>query len=215
MREALDVLLIESHHGVGDTATQVLAGSGHRVHRCHDTGDPSWVCVGLTDPSSCPLDGHIDVAVLARAPGTTAPTPHEDGVRCAIRARLPLVEIGLGAREGEPPDEYAPWVTLHSHEASLNAACHAAVTIGHQRIVDAVLERVMPMVDEAGLPAERTHASVSSHWPNLTVAITIPGPADRRLEQAIGVRAYDALRNHTDGYSTLDVTVAVGLDGGQ
>ena len=209
MREPLDVLLIESHPGVGDASARVLAEAGHRVHRCHDAGDPSWVCVGLADPSACPLEGHVDVAVLARAPGSTGPTPHEDGVRCAIRSRVPIVEVGLGARETDPVDGYAPWVTLHSHEAALDAACHAAVTLGNQRIVDAVLERVVPLVAEAGLPPERTHATISSHWPGLTLTVTIPGPADRRLEQAIGVRAYDALRLHTDGYSTVDVNVDV------
>lgn len=209
MSESLDVLLIESHPGVGDPSAQVLVDAGHRVHRCHQSSDSGWVCVGLTDPTACPLEGHIDAAVLARTSGTTGRTEHEDGVRCAIRARVPIVQVRSGQVDGDTTGTYGQWVTLNSHERSLDAACRAAITLGHQPMVDEVLDKVMPLVRDAGLPADVTHCTVSSRWPTMTVSITIPGPADRRLEQAVSVRAYDALRTYSQDFTTVDVTVQV------
>lgn len=210
MSEPLDVLLIESHPGVGDASARVLTESGHRVHRCHQPGDSDWVCIGLTDPSACPVEGHIDSAVLARAPGTTGRTDHEDGVRCAIRAGVPLVEVSADETEEMTSGEYSPWVSLHTHAGALDAACHAAVSLSHQPIVDDILERVTPLIADVGLAAERTRCEVSVRWPMMTVTIVVPGPVDSRLEQAIGVRANDALRGHRGDCSTLNVKVLAG-----
>src|SRR3546814_11583513 len=103
----MDVLLIQSRPGAARAAAESLEAAGHRVHLCHEPGEPAFPCKGLVDPSSCPLEGHIDVALLVRpriAPRTTAV---EDGVTCALRAGVPLVEQG-----SQVLAPYAPWVTL-------------------------------------------------------------------------------------------------------
>lgn len=202
MTTPLDVLLIESHPGAGQASAAFLTVAGHRVHRCHDLGDSGYACVGLSADRQCPIDAHVDAAVLVRANGTTAPTPHEDGVRCAVRADVPVVEVGDGSA-----DPYAAWVTLRTEERSVTAACHAAVALARQPLVDAVLAKIAPIAREAGLDPDRLECSITVRWPDMDVSIVLPGPSDRRTEQAIGVRAYDALRSSTSQYRTVNVNV--------
>lgn len=207
MTTPLDVLLLESHPGVGDSSAQVLVDAGHRIHRCHLPGDNGYACVGLTGARSCPVDTHVDAAVLVRAYGSATPTPHEDGVRCAVRAHVPVVEVG--EKHGDP---YADWVTLRTEERSLNAACQAAVHLARQPLVDAVAARIAPLVTGAGLDPDRVVCTMTVRWPEMDVDLTLPGPVDRRLEQAVGVRAYDALRPHTGSYRSVNVSVQAARD---
>lgn len=207
MTTPLDILFIESHDGAGDSSAAALLDAGHRLHRCHHSGDSAWACVGLSDPGSCPVGGHIDAAVLVRHPDAGEPTHAEDGVRCALRARIPLVGVGVG-------DEsvYAQWVTLRTHERALDAACHAAIELAQASLVEEVLGRIGPLVTGTGLDARDARCTVAPHGSTLNVHITLPGPADRRLEQAVAVRAYDVLRNRAEGYATVDVAVKTSPD---
>lgn len=207
MTEPLDVLLLESHPWVGEASAKALAEAGHRVHRCHRPGDAGYACVGLTDAHACPIEGHVDAAVLVRAYGTSAPTPHEDGVRCAVRAHVPVVEVGE-----KDTDPYADWVTLRTEERSLSAACHAAVELARQPLVEAVLAKISPIVTGADLDPAGVRCTLTARWPEMDVALVLPGPVDRRLEQAVGVRAYDALRAHTRSYKTVNVMVLASPD---
>lgn len=209
MSTQLDVLLIESHPGAGDVASAALVDAGHRIHRCHDGGDSdgAWACVGLADPAKCPLDGHIDATVLARGPGVEGPTPSEDGVRCAIRSGSPVVGVGMG-----DDTVYEPWITLRTDEGALDAACHAAVALSLVPLESEVLERISSIVSAAGLDPDDIRCSALSHGSTLTVAITLPSPGDRRLEQAVAVRAYDALRHRAPGHTIVDVSVQVSPD---
>jgi hypothetical protein len=201
MTTALDVLLLESHPGVGDASARVLAEAGHRIHRCHHAGDAGYACVGMTGDAPCPIDGHVDAAVVVRAPGSEAPTPHEDGVRCAVRSHVPVVEVG--EKDGDP---YAGWVTLRSEERSLSAACTTAVQLARQPLIDAVLTRIAPLVRNAGLDPDAAACRIEVRWPDMDVEVLLPGPVDRRLEQAVGVRCYDALRADTASFRTVNVT---------
>ncbi len=207
MSTPLDVLLIESHLGAGDDSSAALTASGHRVHRCHHAGDESWACVGVSAPTACPVEGHLDAAVLAREPGALASTPLEDGVRCAIRSGVPVVGVNV-----TDDSDYAPWVTLRAGDRSIVAACRAAVELARQPLADEVISRISPLVVDAGLDPSDLRCKISSQGRSMTVAVTLPGPADLRLEQAVGVRAYDVLRTHAARYSTVDVTVDRSLD---
>lgn len=207
MSTQLDVLLIESHVGAGDASAAALLEAGHRIHRCHHAGDSAWACVGLSDPSRCPVNGHIDAAVLARGPGVEGPTPAEDGVRCAIRSRVPVVGVGVA-----DDSVYRSWVTLQTDERALDAACHAAVELAHAPLVSEVLDRISSLITGAGLDHSDTRCRVTSYGATLTAFITVPGPADRRLEQAVAVRAYDVLRSRADGFVTVDVSVRISPD---
>src|SRR5688572_33288373 len=96
MRQPLDILMLESHVHAGDDITAALEAAGHRVVGCYDVPEHPFPCRGLTDPDGCPLDGHVDVAVLAQRGRDPWPTALASGVRCAIRSGVPLIERGAG-----------------------------------------------------------------------------------------------------------------------
>jgi hypothetical protein len=92
---SLNVLVVEDGNGVADEAVRELDCAGHTVFRCHQEGAPTFPCRGLVDPATCPLRAAaIDVAVTVRAELSTRPAPSEDGARCALMNRVPLVVAG-------------------------------------------------------------------------------------------------------------------------
>ena len=102
----MDVLMLESEAGAADTAIQQLEGGGHRVFRCHEPGAAVFPCRALAGEGPCPLaDPGIDVAVTVRSHPDVQPSPTEDGVACALRARVPLVVAGNDILS--PYDEWA------------------------------------------------------------------------------------------------------------
>ena len=90
---SLDVLLVESHPGNGARVAGALERAGHHVHRCHEPGATGFPCTEITSPGSCPLDAGVDVALLVRRVAPH-PTDLEQGVSCALRAGLPIIEDG-------------------------------------------------------------------------------------------------------------------------
>src|SRR3546814_20188340 len=133
----MDVLLIQSRPGAARAAAESLEAAGHRVHLCHEPGEPAFPCKGLVDPSSCPLEGHIDVALLVRPRIAPRPTAVEDGVTCALRAGVPLVEPG-----SELLDPSGPWVTLRTHtDDAVVASCAEATQLRHDPLRPALLPR--------------------------------------------------------------------------
>jgi len=200
--KTLKVLLLESHPGAGDTTADQLVQDGHQVHRCHEPGDTGFACVGLGPDRHCPIDHHIDAAVLVRAGDEEVPTPHEDGVRCAIRAGIPLVEVN-----DDGPDPFAEWVALRADTGSVSEACHTAVELAAQPLLAAVLTKVTPLLNDAGFDPDAVDCSLRGEFPDLDLDLRVPGTVDRALEQALGVRAYDALRPLTQDYKTVNVTV--------
>ncbi len=104
----MDVLVLETEPGSADWTTDELTDRGHRVSRCHEPGRPAFPCRALEGQGPCPLsDPGIDVAVTVRAHPGTRPSPREDGVACALRARVPVVVAGRVARHGAVPDRPA------------------------------------------------------------------------------------------------------------
>jgi hypothetical protein len=91
----LNVLVVEDEGGAADVAIRELTHAGHAVFRCHDPGAAAFPCRGLLDASTCPLRSHeIDVALTVRAEVSTRPSPREDGARCALMSKVPLVVAG-------------------------------------------------------------------------------------------------------------------------
>src|SRR4051812_25687198 len=101
----MDVMLLESEAGAGRFEAEALTVAGHRVHRCHEMTDEAFPCTGIAHPGSCPLDLPVDVALVVRSRTAGGPAPTEDGVACAIRAHVPIVEVGRGYE-----DPYGPFL---------------------------------------------------------------------------------------------------------
>jgi len=92
---SLNVMVLESDRGAADQAASDLTDAGHVVLRCHEPGAPAFPCRGLADQSTCPLRSHVvDVALTVRSRPRSQPAPQEDGVRCALMHRVPLVVAG-------------------------------------------------------------------------------------------------------------------------
>ncbi len=154
----MDVLVLETEPGSADWTTDELTDRGHRVSRCHEPGRPAFPCRALEGQGLCPLsDPGIDVAVTVRAHPGTRPSPREDGVACALRARVPVVVAGRVALN--PYEEWADEVVedgdvvgacervaaapsrVHTHVAR-DAVCEAARRrAGSSGGVDAVVRR--------------------------------------------------------------------------
>ena len=109
MTRTLDVLLIESSPHVGAASAAELEAAGHRVHRCFPADSCGFPCIGVTDPTACPIDRGVDVALLVRPRVNPRPTHLERAVSCVIRSQVPLVEYGPSIL-----DPYEPWLAARA-----------------------------------------------------------------------------------------------------
>jgi len=190
----LDVMLIESRPGVAGRTAQALEEAGCRVHRCHEPGEPSFPCAALVDPGSCPIDGHVDVALLVRPRIAPRPSAIEDGAICAIRAGIPVVEQGTDVL-----DPFAPWLTLRTHrDGDALAACVKAVEFADAPLRREILQRTARLFEAAGIsPVDVTVRTVRVGT-GLEIHLDLPAPATRGLQHALAVRALDAVRAMRD-----------------
>jgi hypothetical protein len=202
MTNDLDVLLVEGRPRAGEGAARSLTEAGHRVHRCYDSESRGFPCRGVTDPDACPLDGGIDVVLVVRHGVTPRAMPLEQGVGCAIRAGLPIVEDGP-----ESLDPFEPWLVGRVDGDDHVAACEAAVGQGTEELVEAVVARVDRVVAAAGIDPAGVRCTVEPRGHHLRVGVEIDGPTDRMLEQVIAVRVLDALRGGRRTYGQVDVNV--------
>jgi hypothetical protein len=198
MADTLDILVVESHHHAADEAIAALEAAGHRVHRCHDAGDRSFPCVGLTG-AACPIDEGVDVALLVRQHVSPRPTPLEDVVRCAVRAGVPLVEQGPDVF-----DPFEPWV-LERADRDVVAACVRATGRQFDQLRDEVMARISTVVLAAGVAPASIDCHIESDGPRLNVSLI--GPlVDLRFQQALGVRVLDAIRTARRTYGEVNVS---------
>jgi hypothetical protein len=186
-----DVLLLEPGPHAGDTAADRLTAGGHRVHRCYASPE-SPHCAALEERGGCPIDDHIDVAVVVRRSLTPARTARESGVACARRAGIPIVQEG--------PDVPAlgdPWVTTYVRlgEPGLATVTTAAVRAADAPAVDAVRRTIGPLLRAAGIDESEVVCSLERSGTALAVHVILPRPASAPLRGAIGVRVLDALRS--------------------
>jgi hypothetical protein len=202
MSEGLDVLVVESHPGAGDAAATALEAVGHRVHRCHRPGSDAFPCVGVAEPGQCPVDGALDVALVVRRGIQPRPSEYEQGVGCAIRAGVPLVEDG-----SDVLDPFAPWL----HERVRGDAVAACESAAADDALAAVAETAMgPLLDAALVPRTEVGCRLERTAGRLVIRVRSTRPLDERLRGALGVRAHDAVRRRTRiDYPTVDVEYEV------
>src|SRR6476660_3945525 len=101
----LNVMVIGDEPEAAGAAEQELRTAGHTVLSCHEYGAASFPCRGVVDPPACPLRSHdVDVALVVRTGHRAAPTASEDGARCALVHRVPLVVAGDAVLD--PYDEF-------------------------------------------------------------------------------------------------------------
>lgn len=203
MTPPLDVLVLESRRGAAAGAARDLARAGHRVHRCHDPADDGFPCLGLAD-GECPLDGHVDVAVLARDGGGPQPTPLEDGVSCALRAGVPVVEAG----PADDDDPFAEWLTARAEPgADLVATTEHAAEQARQAMSRTILTVVAPLLADAGISPRAARCTVAPQGRALHVRIDVPTAVDEGLQNALAVRALAALGSERRTHDSIGISV--------
>jgi hypothetical protein len=197
---SLNVMVLESESGAADEAKRELAEAGHVVLQCHDSDSPAFPCRGLVDAATCPLQSHVvDVALAVRLGVASQPLPAEDGARCALMSRVPLVVAGAAVL-----DPYAGFETrVLDRTCDVVAAVEEAAVAElpeHARRAEAVIAttvsaypseapRVSVVRRDGGL---RVHVDGLDHWT----------PAE---QQAAIVRIAGALRAYDRSARTIDI----------
>ena len=195
------VLVLESHPGVASEAVEALTRAGHIIERC-DTADRRYPCRGLAGTGDCPLDEHVDVAVLARELGDDT-VPH--GALCAARSRVPVIETNPShANLGFPTPV---WTSVAG--SGIVDECERAASDGraHAR---AVAERLVALGvvtrDETTGPDRAVAISVSRDVNRLALRIELADSV-RDRQGAIRRAATQALRDFDKRVSVIDVVL--------
>jgi hypothetical protein len=203
MTKSLDVLVLENRPRVAEAASVQLEEAGHRVHRCHDPGDRGFPCRGVASPELCPMEGEIDVALVVRRDVTPRPTPTEDGVSCAIRARVPLVEDGPDVL-----DPFEPWLAGRvGPDHDVVAACVAAAHGAFEPLKATILQRIERLLVARGVDPGDAGCEIERDGSSLRVQLRLPVEVDEPLAQALAVRSLDAVRAAGRTYGRVDVQV--------
>jgi hypothetical protein len=199
MTNSLSVLVLESDAGVADGVADRLVEAGHTVLRCHD-GDTAFPCAALAG-GVCPLVAGADVGVLVRRDGTAPPTAREDGVACGLRAGLAMLELDLAGDGAAGP--FAGWTTPLADDVATAAGAAADASFAPLR--DDVRIRLTAVLARNGLLPTDVDVEVEAHGHALEVRLVGP-PVPAMVQQALSVRALDAVRSCTRTFT--DVAVA-------
>lgn len=200
----LDVLVMEASPGDGVADATRLEEAGHRVHRCYDDSAPAhpsgWrPCVALTQ-GWCPLDDPIDVALLARSRVAPRPGSGEVGVRCAVRAGVPIVEHG-----DELLDPFADWVDHRVDGTTAVEACEAAAAAAFTPVQDRLRHLSERMLEPHGFTADQLTLRAVRDGARLAVVVHGP-PVPDTTARAICDRAHAALRLAPRRHAVVDVS---------
>lgn len=178
----MKLLLIESTPGNATEISANLAAEGHEVVSCADEhGGP---CRGIEQHGDCPLEGHIDLTIVARTNGA-AHTLAEMGGVCATRHRVPMVEVDPSQVADELPSvAVAKAVATRFVEAAYATAIRHE--LGH-----------LPAIVEVTRTSGRIHAKVQ-----------VPsGENTAQGLSAVADRARHAVRAHDPFVAGIDVSV--------
>lgn len=207
---SLRFLVIESDPGVAGEVDAALRAEGHEVVHCHEAGAPAFPCVGIDGP--CPVERGVAAAVLVRSAGRPAPTAYEDGVSCALRARVPLV-VAAPLPSGAYDRMAAQVVTTDDADVVAAAVLRAAAgrSLGHEEraaaAVASVLDRRRADGQEVPDASDVGVAVVRRADGSLSVTLTLPSGAGHGLDSELAHRVHAALRAHDHRAARIDVGV--------
>jgi hypothetical protein len=189
MTQKLNVLVLESEQGAGDTVRGDLERAGHTVVRCHEPGAAAFPCNALANGTQCPLDDIVDVAVDVRPLRRAQPAPLEDGVRCALQRHVPLVVVGSAVLN--PFAEYASAVV--DPVADVVATCERAAAAPLRKPSAAAAVALREVLDRRGFSATPMVAVLRKHG-RLVVEVRGAGDLDEKTKQMASVRIVAAVR---------------------
>jgi hypothetical protein len=177
----MDVLVIESSPGIATTLQHRLTRDGHEVLSCNDShGGP---CRGVESNETCPMEKHIDIAILARRRGAE-PSLNEMGSVCALRHRVPFVTL-------YPGDEFGPGESTEVAVAIARREVEA-------RYVAAIRRQLRHGVED--ISVEREHQRVH-------VTISVAGAMSAQTISRLADRARQAVRGYDPHTPVVDISV--------
>lgn len=199
---SLTVMVLESDLGAADNARRDLAAAGHEVFGCHEPGSAAFPCRGLADQSLCPLRSHsVDVALTVRTRHRSQPAPEEDGIRCALMHRVPVVVAGASVLDPFEPFE----ARVLDAADDIVAACEevaAGELPRHSRVATEALRASRNPSDAA----DAARATVTRRHGCLLAAVSgLDALAPRQQDAAI-VRMMAKLREYDSSARGIDVT---------
>jgi len=164
-----------------------LTADGHDVSSCNDEfGGP---CTGLDHVEACPLEQHVDLAVVARAANTRRGLG-EMGSLCATRHRVGVIEMD----PSQPTDESVAGL----HAQAERGICHA-----YER---AIIEALRTSGDSEGV-----FVTVSRNQGQVRVLVSADTVRSARMSSsdvaALADRVRDATRRHDRFARSIDVSV--------
>jgi hypothetical protein len=201
---SLNVMVLESERGAADDAARGLTEAGHVVLRCHEPGAPAFPCRGIDDQATCPLRSHaVDVALTVRSRPRSQPAPQEDGVRCALVHRVPLVVAGSPVLD--PYEQYETRVVEASGDVV--GACEQ-VAAGELARHSAIASEALRAFGPGGHAEPGAAASVTRRDGRLVVSVSGLGRLAPRQRDAAVVRMLAKLREFDSSARGIDVSLA-------
>ncbi len=178
----MKLLLIESTPGNATAIESDLLADGHEVLTCTDEhGGP---CRGVGHHRDCPMEQHIDMAIVARDPQGERSLA-EMGSVCATLHRVPLVEV-------DPTDV----VDDRPRVAAPTACPPRRVEAGYATAIRQELGHIAAIVD------------VRRDTNAIHVTVQVPaGEATGAKISAVADRARHAVREHDPFVNGIDVAV--------
>lgn len=179
----MKVLLIESSPNQSGELSVQLAAEGHEVVQCTDEhGGP---CRGVDHHAECPLEQHVDLAIVTREPESQH-TLAEMGSVCASRHRVPVVVVDPTQLSDELPSA-----------AVAAAVANRAIESGYAAAVRRELSHLPTVVEVQRLDD------------NVRVHVQIPASKDTpAARSAVGDRARFAVRTHDPFVQSIDIAVS-------
>jgi hypothetical protein len=190
------VLMLESHDGVASGAEAEMTRAGHTIVRC-STPDRRFPCRVLSVAGDCPLDQYVDVAVVVQEIGSEQV---DLGALCALRGRVPLVEVD--PTHSSQRCSSTLWTSVTGRD--LMRECERAAHDGHAH-AQAVKRRLI---------AHGVLAGAELEGPARTVAIGVERSAARlvlriELDDLVRHRQADIIRAATQALREYDERAAV------
>jgi len=178
----MKLLVLESEPGLARNVTTALTGAGHQVATCTDA-DSDSPCRSIDQPSGCPLDHHIDAAVVVRPLGA-ADSLREMGAVCAERRRVPVVRV-------EPTN------------VDLERTLRAAAAAGKDRTEAACAAAV-----RGALAPEAVRVEVARERDRTSVTIELSEQDTGAVVWAVADRAREAVRRYDPFVKAIDISVS-------
>jgi hypothetical protein len=195
----MKILVTAPQPDAGAAAVDLLSAAGHTVAFCHHDDD-SAPCAGLGTGRICPLTaGDIDVVVDARAE-SSAMSPREFGVLCALNHGTPLVVAG------PVPDQGHPWrhADVLCAAEDVAAGCNVAISPIGPSSLRSVRSAATRVLKRHGAGRELT-LTIRARNREIDVFITPDRPLAPPVRETIRTVVRAALAPYTDEWAHAQV----------